>query len=166
MKVSIWVCFVMALLFTAAAQTQKEPPPAPTQPIPYSHKLHVGTLKLKCAACHANADPGELMGIPQASVCMKCHASVKTDSPAIQKLAESAKSGQPLKWVRVYEIPTFVMFSHRSHLEAGATCQGCHGQVAERDQLFRETDISMGGCMNCHRANNASNDCAFCHEPR
>ena len=38
--------------------------------------------------------------------------------------------------------------------------------TAEADRLFRETDISMGGCMNCHRANRASLDCTFCHEQR
>ena len=49
------------------------------------------TLKLKCNMCHPNKDPGEIMGIPQASTCMQCHSSVKTDSPAIQKLAEYAQ---------------------------------------------------------------------------
>ena len=96
---------------------------------------------------------------------MTCHASVKTDSPAIQKLAEIAKAGRPVRWVRVYEIDSFVMFSHRAHLEAKNTCQD-HGQVAEREQIFREADITMGGCMSCHKTKNASNDCTFCHEAR
>jgi formate-dependent nitrite reductase cytochrome c552 subunit len=66
--------------------------------------------------------------------------------------------------VRVYQIPSFVDFSHRAHLDKGNTCQDCHGPVAQRDQLSRETDISMGGCMNCHRAKKASLECDFCHE--
>ena len=45
-------------------------------------------------------------------------------------------------------------------------CENCHGPVATRDALFRETDLSMGGCMDCHRRNKAPNDCNFCHEPR
>jgi hypothetical protein len=155
-----------ACISAAAAQTAKAPAPPPTQPIPYSHKKHVGELKLKCNTCHANKDPGETMGLPPVSVCMTCHSSVKTDSPAIQKLAEFAKAGRPVRWVRVYEIPTFVMFSHRAHLEAKNTCQDCHGQVAEREQIFREADITMGGCMSCHKTKNASNDCTFCHEAR
>ncbi len=32
--------------------------------------------------------------------------------------------------------------------------------------MFRETDISMGGCMNCHREKKASVDCAFCHDQK
>lgn len=154
------------ILFGVVTLMAQTPKPAPEQPIHYSHKIHAGTLKIPCKNCHTNPDPGELMGVPKVSACMGCHTSVKTDSPEIQKLAAFAKNGREPKWVRVYEIPTFVMFSHRAHLTAGNTCQECHGQVAERDQLFREADITMGGCMTCHKNKSASNDCAFCHENR
>ena len=116
--------------------------------------------------CHANPDPGETMGLPQAAQCMKCHSSVKADSPEIQRLAALAKNDREIHWERIYEIPTYVTFSHRTHLATGATCQECHGPVAERDKLFRETDISMTGCMNCHQSKGASTDCSYCHEPR
>ena len=86
--------------------------------------------------------------------------------PAIQKLAAFADRKEPVPWVRVYQIPGYVFFSHKEHLATGATCETCHGRVPERERLFRETDISMGGCMNCHRANRASLDCTFCHEQR
>ena len=123
-------------------------------------------MGLKCAGCHEMADPGEMMGIPAAAKCMTCHQSVKKDSPAIQKLAAFADRKEPVPWVRVYQIPGYVFFSHKEHLATGATCETCHGRVPERERLFRETDISMGGCMNCHRANRASLDCTFCHEQR
>lgn len=156
-----------AIVMVAAAQIElKEPPPPPEQPIPYSHKKHVGELKLKCNMCHVNADPGEAMGIPPASTCMQCHAAVKTDSPSIQKLTEFAKANRQIPWRRVYQIPAYVFFSHKAHLETGATCETCHGKVAEREQLFKETDISMGGCMTCHRVKNARLDCSYCHDQR
>ena len=108
------------------------------------------------------------MGTAAAAVCMQCHSAVKSDSPAIRKLASfaanQAKNGGEMKWARVYEIPSYVNFSHRSHLEAGTKCAECHGDVTARDALFREADISMGGCMNCHRAKKVSIDCTFCHE--
>jgi hypothetical protein len=171
MKHWLRVVCAAAFVIAAAAQIQpeialKDPPPPPEQPIPYSHKKHVGELKLKCNMCHPNRDPGESMGIPQASTCMQCHSSVKTDSAAIQKLTEFAKANRSLPWHRVYQIPSYVFFSHKEHLAAGATCATCHGNVAEREQLFRETDISMGGCMNCHRVKNAKLDCSYCHELR
>jgi Cytochrome c7 and related cytochrome c/Class III cytochrome C family len=137
---------------------------APKQPIAFSHKAHAGALKLPCKMCHPNPDPGELMTISPASSCMKCHSAIKTDSPEIQKLSEFAKSGSPIPWVRVYEIPSFVKFSHRVHGEKGNSCQECHGQAATREQLFRETNLTMAGCMDCHQAKKASLDCAVCHE--
>ena len=97
---------------------------------------------------------------------MQCHSSVKTDSLHIQKLAGYAESKRPIPWVRVYQIPTFVFFSHRAHLEAGNTCQECHGAVAEREQMAREVNLNMSGCMACHKTKNASNDCLYCHEQR
>lgn len=136
------------------------------QPIPYSHKVHAGDLKLKCTMCHTNPDPGETMGYPAASVCMQCHNAIKTDSPEIRKIAAAAKDNQPIKWVRVYAVPGYVSFSHRSHLAKGNTCQECHGPVQERTQLAREGDISMGGCMTCHQMKKAGFDCNFCHDPR
>lgn len=151
-----------ALIWTAAAQEDT----APVQPIPFSHKVHVGTMKLQCKMCHPNPDPGETMTIARAATCMQCHSAIKPASPAIQKLAQAGKSGRPIPWVRVYEIPSFVSFSHRTHMEKGNTCQECHGPVAERDRLYREADLSMGGCIECHRVKKAGMDCSFCHEPR
>ncbi|MEX2260478.1 MAG: cytochrome c3 family protein [Bryobacteraceae bacterium] len=148
------------LLFLAAAVAQKPP----EQPVAYSHKRHIAA-GLKCANCHEMRDPGEMMGIPEVSKCMTCHVCVKKDSLEIRKLAAFVRDGREVPWKRVYQIPSYVLFSHAAHLETGAKCETCHGPVAERDRLWRETDISMGGCMKCHQQNRASNDCTFCHQP-
>ncbi len=138
---------------------------APKQPIPYSHKLHL-SKGLECNACHTNADPGDSMGIPKVAACMTCHTKIKTDSPHIQELAKAAAEKREIRWKRVYQTPSYVYFSHRLHAEAGSTCESCHGAVRERDVLFKEGDISMGGCMTCHQQKKAPNDCNACHEPR
>jgi len=158
---------VLLLLVAAACFAQSKPP---EQPVAYSHKVHAGTLKLKCAMCHTNPDPGEMMKFPPVTTCMQCHSAIKTDSPEIQKIAAAAsavdKGKREIKWARVYQIPSYVSFSHRSHLESGNQCSECHANVAVRDQLFKEGDISMGGCMNCHQLKKASIDCTYCHEER
>src|SRR5215472_11997602 len=140
-----------ALLLLLLQAASAPPPAAPAQPIPFSHKQHLA-LKLQCKMCHANPNPGEMMGIAAASVCMQCHSSIKTESPAIQKLASFAADKREIPWARVYQIPGYVDFSHKTHLNSGATCETCHGHVEQRDVLFRESNISMGGCMDCHRA--------------
>lgn len=152
---------VLAIAFLPAAHGQGN---APAQPVDFSHKLHAGNLKLPCKTCHSSPDPGETMTIAAVSRCMDCHSSIKAGSPEIRKLAEYAKNGAAVPWVRVYEIPSFVFFSHRVHLQAGNRCEDCHGPVATRDRLFREADLSMAGCMSCHKAKKASLDCGVCHE--
>ncbi len=111
--------FALFLLAAAALSGAADPP---EQPIPYSHKKHLA-MGLKCANCHTMPDPGEMMGIPAAAKCMTCHQAVKKDSPAIQKLAAFAKKRRrDSTWVRVYRIPSYVDFSHKAHLDGGATC--------------------------------------------
>ena len=137
----------------------------PAQPIPYSHKVHIAA-GAGCKDCHRNPDPGDFMGIPAASVCMNCHRAIKTDSLAIQKVAEFAKEKKDIPWVRVYRVPDYVFFNHREHVEQGATCKDCHGDVAQMDVVVKASDISMGGCMSCHRAKKASVSCTYCHDQR
>jgi len=155
----------VGLLLGAAMAVVAATGEGPEQPVPYSHKTHLA-MGLKCSNCHTNPDPGELMGIPAAEKCMACHKTVKAGSPHIEKLAGFAESGQAVPWIRVYRIPSYVFFSHREHIETGATCETCHGKVAEMDRISKASDISMGGCMNCHRANRASLDCSYCHDQR
>lgn len=157
-------CIFAVCLIAAIAQTGQTPQPGPTQPIPFSHKLHAGAQNLKCATCHKNPDPGERMGLATAALCMQCHEDVKADSPAIQKLAGFAKDKREIKWARVYEIPSYVFFSHRAHLEAGASCAECHGEVKELEQMYKVKEINMASCMNCHQAKSAPTDCTYCHE--
>lgn len=176
MKRVLVAIFVIALAVVAAqcivlpataAQVQNASPAqtgsGPEQPIPFSHKTHAGTAKLPCELCHKLSRSGDSFVIPQAPVCMQCHQVVAKDKPDIQQLAAFAKEGRIIPWVRVYEVPSFVTFSHKTHLDHGNTCQDCHGPVAERDRLSRETDISMTGCLACHRAKQAATDCNTCH---
>lgn len=103
------------------------------------------------------------MGLATAGLCMQCHEDIKTDSPDIQKLAAFDKEKRAIKWVRVYEIPSYVTFSHRAHLAAGGSCVECHGEVKELEKMAKIKDISMASCVNCHQAKGASVDCTLCH---
>ncbi|MES2221756.1 MAG: cytochrome c3 family protein [Acidobacteriota bacterium] len=135
----------------------------PEQPVPFSHKEHAGTLKMGCEYCHTMSRSGETLLIPRATFCMQCHQTVAADDPSVKKLAEYAETDRAIPWVRIYELPSFVSFSHKIHLQHGATCEQCHGQVAQRTRLFKESDISMAACINCHREKQASTDCSTCH---
>jgi hypothetical protein len=140
------------------------PKPPPEQPIPFSHKTHAGA-KIGCTDCHSIKPPGDRAGIPAEAVCMGCHSSIKTASPAIRKLAELARGKQRVPWVRVYKLPRTVYFSHDVHYrQAKADCSDCHGPVAERDAIGQEKSIFMADCMACHDRHEASNKCDLCHD--
>jgi hypothetical protein len=139
------------------------PHPAPEQPIPYSHKTHLA-LKLQCQMCHTNSGTGEMMTFPATSTCMTCHASVAKDKPSIMKLAEYNQSGQPIPWVRVYQLTAGVTWSHSKHVQAGMQCVMCHGDVSQLDAMAQTTSVtSMGSCIGCHQANKAPTTCITCH---
>lgn len=160
------VLLLIPIAVLAQLPTPKIMRPAPEQPVPYSHKTHVA-MGLKCAQCHPMPEPGDFMTLPATKVCMGCHASVKKDSPHIAKVAAAHAESGKMKWAPVYRVPDYVFFSHKGHLKvADVNCETCHGPVATRDVMRREKDISMQGCMECHRVKGASNDCKFCHDQR
>jgi hypothetical protein len=132
------------------------------QPIPYSHKTHL-KLGLKCAECHTTPGKGEMATFPSESKCMTCHVAIKKDSPAIQKLAQFAKDKQPVPWIRIYRVPDFVWFSHKTH--AKAECADCHGDVAALDVMVKTKPTHMQSCMQCHDEHQAPNECNTCHNP-
>lgn len=138
--------------------------PAPAQPLPYSHKKHLA-FGLECKKCHTNPEPGKLMTFPVTSTCMECHVTIAKGKPAIQKLAQFAKSKQAIPWVRVYTVLPGVAWSHRPHLEAGVKCETCHGQVREMDAMSEVTSVTtMYVCLNCHEMNHAKTACDTCHK--
>ncbi len=163
--------FLVPLVVVAVqAQTAEAPlllpvPPAPEQPLPFSHKTHAAQ-GLDCKTCHEMPDPGYFAEIAPTAVCMDCHKEVKSDSPAIQTLAKAHAAGEEIEWEPVYMVPDFVYFSHRKHVDAGAACSACHGDVAAKDALAKERNISMPGCIACHKAAQASVECDFCHATR
>ncbi len=138
--------------------------PTPEQPLPFSHKKHL-SFQLECKFCHTNPEPGNQMTLPVAQTCMGCHAAVAKDKPAIQQLAEFAKSGQPIPWKPVYSVPSFVYWSHRTHLDAGLKCEMCHGDVAQMEVMSRTNNVTtMAGCVSCHKQKEAPTGCETCHE--
>jgi hypothetical protein len=49
------------------------------------------------------------------------------------------------------------------HVNAGVTCQQCHGPVQEMDRVYQFSSLNMGWCVDCHVQNQARYDCSTCH---
>lgn len=144
---------------------------APTQPIAYSHELHAGKYKINCQYCHSGADKSKQATIPSASTCMNCHAHVQakekyngTVSPEIQKIYTAVGwdpekrayipdyKKQPIKWIRVHNLPDHAYFNHAQHVKIGKVeCQACHGPIETMKVVSQQRSLQMGWCINCHR---------------
>jgi Cytochrome c7 and related cytochrome c len=61
------------------------------------------------------------------------------------------RSQTPIAWIKVHNLPDFAYFDHRPHVNAGVTCQTCHGPVETMERVRQARDLSMGWCVNCHR---------------
>jgi hypothetical protein len=124
--------------------------PSPEQPIKFPHPVHVNTLQMNCAFCHNAADKSPDPGLPAVGTCMGCHTVVAAGRPEIQKLKTYYDSAKAIPWVRIHKVPEYVHFPHMRHVNAGVTCQSCHGQVQNMPQVERYASLNMGWCVNCH----------------
>ncbi len=124
---------------------------APQQPVPYSHKLHAGTLGMDCRYCHANIERSAHAMIPATQTCMGCHSLVKTDSARLAPVRASWSTGKPIEWVKVHKLPEHTYFDHSAHLAAGVGCATCHGRIDEMETVRLDQPIAMGWCLDCHR---------------
>jgi len=124
---------------------------SPVQPIPFSHKLHAGKLGMDCRYCHTGAEKSFEAMVPPTSTCMNCHAYVKKDSEKLKPLFDAHEKGEAVAWVRVHDLPDYVKFPHKSHVQAGLKCQTCHGPVESMERVKVDNPMSMSWCLQCHR---------------
>ena len=152
----------------------------PVQPIHYSHKIHAGANQIECKYCHSSARVSKHSGIPSLNVCMNCHRNIAEYNgeedvangytkdfytQEIKKLyaavgwdeenQQYTGETQPVKWVRIHNLPDFVYFNHAQHVQVGEIeCQKCHGPVEEMEVMYQYSPLTMGWCINCHRETN------------
>jgi Cytochrome c7 and related cytochrome c len=122
------------------------------QPVPFSHKHHVGDDGIDCRYCHTSVEQSAFAGIPPTKTCMNCHSQIWADSPTLEPVRESFRTGKSIEWTRVHNLPGFVYFDHSIHLHKGIGCSTCHGRVDKMPLMWRENTLYMNWCIECHRA--------------
>lgn len=125
---------------------------SPQQPVDYSHLLHAGELGMDCRYCHTGVETSPVAGVPPTQTCMNCHTLVKTDSKLLEPVRTSWETGKPIEWIRVHKVPDYAFFDHSAHITAGVGCESCHGNVREMEVVQQKETLSMGWCLDCHRA--------------
>ncbi|HEX2569066.1 MAG TPA: cytochrome c3 family protein [Polyangia bacterium] len=122
------------------------------QPVPFDHRHHVQDDGIDCRYCHDTVTHSAFAGIPSTAVCMGCHNQVWPRSPVLEPVRRSYFTGLPLPWNRVHDLPDFVYFNHAIHVNKGVGCVTCHGRVDEMALVYQVAPLTMGWCLDCHRA--------------
>ena len=121
------------------------------QPIPFSHKHHVGDDGIDCRYCHTAVENSAFAGLPPTTTCMTCHSQLFTDAAMLAPVRESLAEHRPIHWRRVYRLPDYVYFDHSIHIAKGIGCSTCHGAVDEMPLMRQAVPLTMGWCLDCHR---------------
>ncbi|MGB6850294.1 MAG: cytochrome c3 family protein [Thermoanaerobaculia bacterium] len=122
------------------------------QPVPFSHDHHVAGLGISCLYCHTTVEESSFAGIPPSATCMNCHKLIWNESPMLEPVRESYRTGQPIEWTRVHDLPDFVYFDHSIHVAKGIGCASCHGRVDQMPLMYQAESLQMEWCLECHRA--------------
>jgi hypothetical protein len=158
-KVSIFgaIFFVIGLVFVIAEINRSsyvtQVDVARDQPVPFSHKHHVGGVGVDCRYCHTSVETSAFAGVPSTEICMSCHSQIWADSPILEPVRASFRTGQSLEWNRVHDLPGFVYFDHSIHVTKGSIgCATCHGRVDQMPLMWKQNTLHMEWCLDCHRA--------------
>ncbi len=122
------------------------------QPVPFSHKHHVGALGIDCRYCHTSVENSSFAGIPPTQTCMSCHSKIWTNAAMLEPVRASYREDKSIAWTRVNALPDFVYFDHSIHVAKGVGCTTCHGPIAEMPLTWRANTLYMSWCLDCHRA--------------
>jgi hypothetical protein len=122
------------------------------QPVPFSHKHHVGELGLDCRYCHSSVEVSSSAGMPPTQTCMACHSQIWTGAAILEPVRASYRDSIPIVWTRVNALPDFVYFNHSIHVAKGVGCTTCHGPIAEMNITWRAQSLYMRWCLECHNA--------------
>jgi hypothetical protein len=121
------------------------------QPVPFSHDHHVSGLGIDCRYCHTAVEKTAFAGIPPTATCINCHKLIWNDSPLLAPVRDSFRTGQPIEWTRVHDLPDFVYFDHSIHVAKGVGCASCHGRIDHMALTYQAGSLQMEWCLDCHR---------------
>lgn len=121
------------------------------QPVQFSHKHHVGDDGMDCRYCHTTVETSAVAGIPPTKTCMNCHSLLFADSPYLEPIRESFRTGKSIEWVKVQRLADFAYFDHSIHVNKGVGCSTCHGQINQMPLVWQASSLQMEWCLGCHR---------------
>jgi len=122
------------------------------QPVEFDHRHHSQDDGINCVFCHTSVTKAGNAGIPTTDKCMGCHSQIWGQSSMLEPVRRSYFADMPLPWNMVHDLPDFVYFNHSIHVNKGVGCSTCHGRVDWMPAVYQVATLTMGWCLDCHRA--------------
>src|ERR1700723_220576 len=63
------------------------------QPVPFSHKHHVGDDGIDCRYCHTSVETSGFAGLPATEICMSCHSQIWSNAEILEPVRASYRTG-------------------------------------------------------------------------
>jgi hypothetical protein len=151
------IAFIYFFYFTPGKKIGVE------QPIPFSHRVHVGVKEIQCQFCHPYVGRSTHPGLPPVEKCLYCHNHIIANHPQILKEHRYYNTRTPTPWKKANYLAEHVLFNHQRHIRKEIDCKECHGEIETMDRITGRY-FYMEFCIKCHREKKANLGCWLaCH---
>ncbi len=121
------------------------------QPVQFSHRHHVGDDGIDCRYCHTTVElPHHRQGFRRPNLPDR-HRRISAHSPLLAAVQESARTGLPILWTRVYDLTgltyTLIIASTSKRASAARPVMGGRADGAHPAKCRP----LMSFCLDCHR---------------
>jgi len=144
-------------------------------PLRFNHGQHLA-LKIDCVRCHTKIGASTQaadFNFPTGATCDGCHGAQHprpASEPARCDLCHTrvtqtpGPAGPVMRVTATLRAPKAnLTFDHKRHLEKGAKCQTCHGDMS-RVRLATVLQLpAEKTCLSCHNGVGATERCGACH---
>src|ERR687890_450864 len=110
------------------------------QPVQFSHKHHVGDDGVDCRYCHTSVETSSSAGMPSTTTCMNCHKQIWADSPYLEPVRASFRTGKPVE--KIYDMEWRQENKTREELAEGFDLKARYKIQGRR---------VLESCSTCHR---------------
>lgn len=164
-KVALWGFILTIALLLGSFYVGADEESDPRSQLTFNHRLHLVEVGAACDDCHqpaATSHSADDNLYPAMKLCGECHN--------VEDKAECATChAQPDRIIPLPgQHPDYQVFDHSRHTGAGFACQDCHSRIAESRQWSSNQQLlpPMSACLDCHRQQGQTLDCAACHYGR
>jgi menaquinone reductase, multiheme cytochrome c subunit len=162
MGIGGFAAYVGGLVFVGASPLTLDVGYKPKQPLPFSHALHAGKLKMDCRFCHNTVEKAGHAAVPALATCGKCHSgpdasgalaktAIHTTSDKLKLVRDGLVNDASVPWAKVHDLPDYAYFNHSAHVTRGVSCVSCHGRIDTMEEVKQVQPLSMAWCLECHR---------------